>query len=297
MATFLHTRQFLSYHRDRFEDLSVLVENDRNELVAVMPAARDPASLTTATSHPGTTYGGIVHCGLTGRPMLAALHACCAHFAQRGCTLLRYKVVPSIYRRSPCEDDLHALFMLGANRYRCDLSASVDLAQLPALGSQRRRGLRKACAAGVEVNLDARAQLADFWEVLAANLYQRHGASPVHCVEEMDELMRRFPDNIRLAVATAGIAEPILAGTVLFLTSRVAHVQYVAATPEGRQAGATDLLFDQCIAQARAAAFQHFDFGISTEAGGRTLNYGLHEYKMGFGATGVIHDFYELEIA
>jgi hypothetical protein len=38
----------------------------------------------------------------------------------------------------------------------------------------------------------------------------------------------------------------------------------------------------------------YFDFGISNERGGRILNEGLADYKEGFGARAVAHDFYEL---
>ena len=41
----------------------------------------------------------------------------------------------------------------------------------------------------------------------------------------------------------------------------------------------------------------YFDFGISTEENGRVLNSGLIDQKEGFGARGVVHDHYELDIA
>ena len=43
MATFLHTRRFLSYHGDRFKDASVLLFDQNGAARAVLPAALDPA--------------------------------------------------------------------------------------------------------------------------------------------------------------------------------------------------------------------------------------------------------------
>ena len=62
-GTLLHTRRFLGYHGDRFADRSLVAEDKRGAIRAVFPAAVDPARSDTITSHPGATYGGIVHEG------------------------------------------------------------------------------------------------------------------------------------------------------------------------------------------------------------------------------------------
>ncbi len=62
MATFLHTRRFLAYHQDRFKDVSLLLANDKG-IVGLFPAALDPAEARTVVSHPGITYGGLLHSG------------------------------------------------------------------------------------------------------------------------------------------------------------------------------------------------------------------------------------------
>src|SRR5919197_1305542 len=62
-GTFLHSRRFLSYHGDRFRDRSVIFTIGSSLIVGVLPAALDPADEETVVSHPGATYGGIVHDG------------------------------------------------------------------------------------------------------------------------------------------------------------------------------------------------------------------------------------------
>ena len=39
-ATFLFHRDFMEYHQDRFEDYSLLIFDDSQELIAVLPANR-----------------------------------------------------------------------------------------------------------------------------------------------------------------------------------------------------------------------------------------------------------------
>src|SRR5687767_933601 len=93
MATFLHTRRFLSYHRDRFQDVSLVVRNEENSLLALFPAAADPTHTKRVISHPGITYGGLIH-ELRGEKILEALQAVMHHYADRGFESLRYKAVP-----------------------------------------------------------------------------------------------------------------------------------------------------------------------------------------------------------
>ena len=56
-ATFLFNRNFMEYHKDRFQDFSLIVEEDA-KWVAVLPANRVGE---TVFSHQGLTYGGLVY--------------------------------------------------------------------------------------------------------------------------------------------------------------------------------------------------------------------------------------------
>src|SRR3954452_17632847 len=117
MGTFLHRRRFLSYHGDRLKDSSATVRDDRDRLVGVLPAAVDPQDEERVTSHPGATYGGLVHAGeLSGARAIEALTLVGQHYAAAGFHTLRYKPVPVIYHRVPSADDLYALFRLDARR-------------------------------------------------------------------------------------------------------------------------------------------------------------------------------------
>ena len=59
---------------------------------------------------------------------------------RRGLKRLRYKVVPTIYRALPADDDLYELFRLGARRYRNELSAG-DRSASPRPGNTRQAPL------------------------------------------------------------------------------------------------------------------------------------------------------------
>jgi hypothetical protein len=293
MATFLHRRRFLSYHGDRFEDRSLLIEDDHGRLLGLLPAARgNPGTL--AASHPGATYGGVIHCGkLRGERMVDAFKVILDAFRTEGFTRFRYKAVPRIYHRRPADDDLYALFRVGAKRTRCDLSCAIDLSFRGDVADRRRRAIRKAARSGVAVTVGDH-DLPGFWAMLEQNLAERHQTKPVHNLEEITRLGRLFQDEIRLVLARKDGAA--IAGVLLFCTPATCHAQYIASDAQGRNEGALDALFDTAITWAREQQFRYFDFGISNEDEGRTLNTGLFEFKAEFGASGAVHEFYDIDL-
>jgi len=292
-ASFLHTRRFLSYHGDRFTDRSCVIESN-GRIVGVFPAAVAPSDGQCVVSHPGATYGGLVHDGrVAGADVIEALLKLAEHYLERGFTTMRYKAVPHIYHLVPTQDDLYALFRLKALRDRCDLTCVIDLESDVAPSGRRVRGLRKAQKAGVTIT-NGLSQLSDFWSVLSHNLHRRHGVEPVHSIDEITLLAGLFPQIIRLVCARH--EDTVVAGTLLFLGSRVHHAQYIAASETGYAVAALDAVFDDCIAHARGVA-KYFDFGTSNEDEGRHLNAGLYGFKREFGGGGVAQEQYSLDLA
>jgi hypothetical protein len=293
-GTFLHTRRFLAYHGNRFQDISLVVEDDKGRIVGIFPAALDPGRTDTVTSHPGLTYGGLVQNGaLQGAAMLDAMRAISSKYREMGLKFLRYKVVPYIYHVVPSSDDLYALFRLGAVRYRCDLSSAIDLECRGKPSKLRLRDLGKARKSGVHVTFGAR-YLEPFWVVLEDNLRIKHNTRPVHTLEEIEILQSRFPEQIQCIVGT--INNRVVAGVVLFHSPRVAHVQYSASTAAGNSTGAPTMVIDYAMDKSTDLGARYFDFGVSNEQEGKILNEGLHRFKTSFGAGGIVHEFYEVEL-
>lgn len=293
-GTFLHSRLFLSYHGDRFTDRSFLVEDSRGRIRAVLPAAEIPGRPGVVISHPGVTYGGLVHDeALRGADLIEVLELVRASLSRSGATVLQYKAVPHIYHRVPAEDDIYALFRLGALRHRCDLSATIDLRARGRVSSGRRYGLGTARKSGVAVQ-EGWEPVDSFWAVLAENLAARHGATPVHTIAEMRRLAELFPEHVRLVTALLG--SDVIAGGVIFCAGPVVHLQYAAASEKGREVGGLDAVVEWIIAFGTGRNYSYFDYGISTEHGGQVLNTGLYKYKLSFGSGGVIYDHYEVPL-
>lgn len=291
-ATFLHSRRFLSYHGGRFKDLSLLIM-DGSKLVGVFPAALSLSEPTLVVSHPGITYGGVVHQGkLAGGRMIEALGAIACHYKKAGYQRLLYKPLPYIYATIPAQDDIYGLFRLGAQLLRCDLSCSIDLAARRQPSERRRRGLRKARAV-VKLSSDSQL-LAELWKVIVQNLVRKHDTRPVHSLDEIVMLQERFPQQIQVRCAL--IDGAVEAGIVLFNSSQVWHAQYIAASEKAYEVSALDAVFDAAVFEAQQGGARYFDFGTSNEDGGLVLNDGLYRFKSEFGGGGVSYEFYEIPL-
>jgi len=292
-ATLLHTRRFLSYHGDRFYDCSLIIE-DEGKCVGLFPAAHSPRDPACVISHPGITYGGVLHSGdLRGERMISALAEICNHFRLRGIERLVYKPVPNFYHRTPAQDDLYALYRLGATLTRRDLSCTIDLQHRLAVSERRRRSLKKAIKSGVEI-VEGSKYLPKVWDVLVENLANKHGVNPVHSLDEILLLADRFPEQIRCICAQ--LDGKVVAGLLLFITPTTYHAQYIASCETGYVVSALDLVFEYAIKSASEQGRRWFDFGVSNENQGTVLNDGLYQFKSEFGGGGTVHDFYELKI-
>ncbi len=292
-GTFLFERGYMDYHRDRYPDCSLLLLDDHGRGLAAFPATR-PEGEPAVCSHAGLTYGGLLvlpdcTAALTGE----IIGEIAGFYRSQGCRTLRVKPVPHIYHRQPAEEELYWLWRNRARLSRRTLSSSIDLqAPLP-FSELRRRKVRRARKMSLSVS-DSPELLPQFWQVLGDVLQSRHHTLPVHTLAEISGLQRKFPGHIRLFTALSAETSEVLAGTLAYISDTVVHLQYIAASKTGRDVGALDFLVSEMLAMPWSQ--RYFDFGISTESGGRVLNEGLTFQKEGFGARAVCYDTYELTL-
>ena len=284
-GTFLLDRNYMDYHADRFTDHSLMVYR-RDKLYALLPGniAGD-----TFYSHQGLTYGGFIMSDKTAAADVVQLFRLLNdQFRREGIRKVIYKPTPWIYHRQPSEEDLYAVVEVCGATVSRGLSSTISRDHQNKWYRIRECGARHAKQLGLTV--EETEDYKPFWQVLSNNLRERYGLNPVHTVDEIEMLHRRMPDHIRLMVVKEG--DETIGGTVLYVSDRVVHSQYIAASPKGKQVHALDLLFDVVIRKA-LASHPYFDFGISTEKRGTYLNEHLIYQKEGFGGRGVCYDWYE----
>ncbi|MBR4243747.1 MAG: GNAT family N-acetyltransferase [Bacteroidaceae bacterium] len=296
-GTFLLERQFMDYHSDRFTDCSLMVYED-NELIGLFPANWDEGT-HHVYSHQGLTYGGLILSSEVTQhqvlQMMQAIFLWYIDFLQA--RSLTYKPIPYIYSTCAAEEDLYALFRANAKLTARGVSSVVEMDNPLKLRKLRIRGAKKAIDAGFYIDKMSDEDwpvLKQYMDMLAEGLQKHHNLKPVHSFEEMQLLMTRFPQQIKLFL-TRRDRNTIVAGCIVFITRRVAHFQYISSNDEGRKNGALDLLFRHLIYE-RFKNMAYIDFGISTENRGLYLNEGLIFQKEGFGARAVCYDAYVVEL-
>lgn len=299
-GTFLLMRDYMDYHADRFADCSWMAYKG-NRLLAILPANITADGILH--SHQGLTYGGWIlpPAHLDGADLLEIWDVAIDEWKKRGVKMLNYKPIPSIYHRQPSEEDLYALFRLGATQTQCGLSAAVNLREPWKFNTLQNRHLAKT--RGLSLSIRETERVEAFMNLLAECLRERHDVSPVHSAEELRLLKSRFPENIRIfAVSLVGEGDsidsdelPMEAAVCIYDTGRVAHAQYIATSRKGRELNLLAPLFYYLFTQVFDKR-EYFDFGISTEEGGRYLNEGLLRQKYSYGATGVVYSRFSIPI-
>ncbi len=285
---FLFYRDYMEYHSDRFEDASLLLIED-GKRTAILPANR---SGDVIASHGGLTFGGLLaDSSITSNSMLGAFAAAVSHYRVTGARKLLYAPAPHIYHAVPADEDLYALFRLGAVLVRRDLSSALAPASHPRPSKGRRASVKQSGSEGLTIGIDA--DYGTYMRLLEETLRERHNVTPTHTSDELTVLANRFPENIRLFTARDG--DKLLAGVVIYETPVVAHAQYMAASPEGRGRAALDAVVDRLVRDTYRSK-PWFDFGISTTHDGTVLNVQLARYKESYGARGVAYDRYVLAL-
>jgi len=282
-STFLHTRRYLSYHQNRYIDHSLLIYAE-NKLIGLFPIGISKSIDSVPMSHPGISYGGIIHSGkLLGELMTEAFDLSMDYLKNLGYQKFIYRPIPHIYNRFPAQDDIYTLVVRGAQLTRCDLSSTINLASRRKIEPKR---ISMQISTNSEYSLQSGFDKIDkFWDLLKNNLNEKYKTSPTHSLEEIIHLKELFPENIELI--TISNNSECIGGLVLYLSEQVCHIQYMGANSLGREKSAMDVLVEKAISIAIGKGICFLDFGHSNENYGKSINSGLYRFKSKFGGGGV----------
>jgi hypothetical protein len=289
-GTFLFDRNYIEYHSSRFKDHSLIVMRD-DKPICLFPANEKQKQIN---SHEGLTYGGIIIGDEVGIfDIFTVFYHILKYYYELGFTEINYKSIPAFFHRKSAFEDQYAIFLLDGKLVRVDTFFSTKISSKYILQDRRGKGIKKAIKEHVKiVKTD---EFKDFWSgILAPNLKKRFGVKPVHSLEEIMLLKRRFPKNV--LQFNAMINNKIVAGTTIYLNNKTAHAQYISANDLGRKSGAIDLLFYDLLTN-EFKDFDWFSFGITNENQGKEINIGLTQWKEGFGANVFPQYFYKLNPA
>ena len=285
-SLFMFYRDYMEYHRDRFQDGSLMFyENEK--LISVMPISVDGDTLS---SHGGLTFGGFITDDSMKQHRMNEMVDCLLEYMRNnGYKKLIYKQIPHFYHNIPAEEDEYSLFWRNATPVKMECATVIDMENRIKLPKGRKAQISRAKRE--EVIVEESTDFASFIDLENEVLKEYHNASAVHTGAELDLLHSLFPENI---ILLSGMYEgKMIAGAVLYVYKNVVHTQYLAANDKAREIGALDYVINEAIARYQGEK-KWFDFGKSTEERGNVLNTGLISQKEGFGGRTVVYKTWEL---
>ncbi|MCG9793237.1 GNAT family N-acetyltransferase [Flavobacterium algicola] len=289
-ATFLFHRDFIEYHKQRFDDCSLMIYK-QNKLVALVPANRLEDELH---SHQGLTYGGILYkAAVKGEQVEEIIDAILRYLKEIGIKSFYLKQIPAFYSSIGNDETDFFLFKKGAVLYRKEMNLGINLNLPLSISNSKLKHFRKVERLGLEI--EENSEFDPFWElVLEPRLQSKHQAKPVHSLSEIKFLKSQFPNNI--IQYNVYCESEIIGGITIFKTDTVVKSQYGATTIKGEQLRAMDYLFIKLIEKYISEGIFFFDMGIVGEKNEKGYNPGLLKQKEELGCSIYNQDFYKLEV-
>jgi len=288
-ATFLFDRNYMDYHKDKFIDNSIIVE-ENDQIVSVLPANFEN---DIVVSHSGLTYGGFVF-GVNSSTSsnIKYTKSILKFLYTNNIPNLILKSLPDFYSKCSQSEIEYSMFLLEAKTFRVDTALVLDYSSnlKRKMPKGRKSEISKAKKVGVIVEESENCNY--FWNsILTPNLNSRFNVQPVHTLDEIMSLKKNNPKKIRQFHAI--VDNEIVAGTTIFETDTTVHLQYLAGNEKSRNTGALDFLFYYLI-NYYSEKKDYFDFGIVNENNGKKVNIGMLKWKESFGARFYLHKFYEI---
>lgn len=289
-ATFLFHRNFMEYHKDRFEDFSLLVY-DEEKLIAVLPANRVEE---TVYSHQGLTYGGLMYSSkINGEIVGDIIESLLFFLKEKGMKFFYFKPIPSFYSSGGNHEIDFFLIKNGAFLDKKEMNLAINLALPLTISKSKLKHFRKI--EDLDLEIVEEQQLQSFWElVLEPRLLEKYDAKPVHTLQEITKLKSNFPDNIKQF--SVYYNDDIIAGITLFETDTVVKSQYGATTKKGEELRALDFLFINLIHKYKREGKQFFDMGIVNDDNEKGYHVGLLKQKEELGCAVYSQDFYKMNL-
>ena len=289
-ATFLFHRDFMEYHKEHFEDFSLLVYQDE-KLISILPANK---VANTIYSHQGLTYGGLVSIAkVKGEKVEAVLDAILYFLKENSFETFYYKPIPNFYFPEGNNEIDFFLFKRGAVLDRKEMNLAVNLELPLQISKSKLKHFRRI--EDLDLDIMEEEDFNPFWEkILEPRLLEKFNVKPVHTKEEILFLKQNFHENIRQYSVYQN--DEIIAGITIFETENVVKSQYGATSKKGEEFRALDFLFINLIEKYKRKGKRFFDMGIVNEENESGYHSGLLKQKEELGCNVYNQDFYKIEI-
>jgi len=284
-GTFLHNRNYMDYHARRFDDASLMIY-DGEKLKAVLPAHRINNFLY---AHNGLTYSDFIfHFKLKLEHKIAIVQTVLAYLQANGITHLQVKSIPFVFTRIIDQSNEYIYQQLQARLLMLKPFFVRFRNNAVKINRNRIKNFKKMSQKAYQWEENP-AGLEAFWKIVENNLQERYNSNPIHTFEEMQLLMKRFPDKIKLFTVKEN--QNILAGALVYYINRAMHFQYIHSVTHNEEREAVEWLIYEILKHHEHQ--QYISFGTSAVEE-NNLNKGLVYWKQSWGCTLINQSIYEI---
>ncbi len=275
IQSFLFFRDYMEYHKDRFEDYSLMIFEKRT-LKLILPANVVDNKLY---SHQGLTFGGFfTNKQISYQKWINYLNAINIFLKNYGISEVSIKLPPFFYSSSLAQSILPIMHLNQTKTDRCEAGSFIRTKDFH---------FPRKCVKSGKLELFKEEYSHDFqsfWNLLEINLMERHNTKPVHTIDEIQLLAQLFPQNIKLYLLKDITNNEIMGGSVLFSSKGILKVQYFATSHIGRKNRVSDVLYYNII-RNHLDTKDFIDFGSSMNIKTKKVCKNLLSAKEKFGAS------------
>ena len=305
-GTIFQKRQFLSYHVNRkFDDCSLLFKK-RGKIIAIIPAATVKyKNKKTLSSHPGASFGGIVHNNISFDDcdkVVELLELFCKENSYDDIFMVQ---TPSIYNKHHQNELVDYVMKINAydnNEYYISNVLNIEnniQNQILKIVKNKKRTVSYYNGLLKKYNITFKWVdcFDEFYPILVKNK-KKHNSEPTHSLDELEILKSRFPDDI-LQLMLYTNKRPIAGMTIFKANNKGAILFYSMFDYEYNKMQPIPHLMHYILDWAKNSGLAFIDYGVShlpQASNPLAPSRSLIKFKEEFGCFGVVRNAYRKKI-
>ena len=291
-GTIFHLRKFLSYHKERtFQDASLLFYKNK-KIIALFTGAIIKDCLY---SHPGASFGGFVYNDTSFESSKQMIDLLIEYAKNKKLKEIIIIPPPFIYYQSYNEAMEYCLCYKNFKIIEYYISSFVDLKKniTKQIHDRKKRYIKKMAN---KISIKESRDLNAFYPILVDNKL-RHNTKPTHTEEELQILMNKFPDKIKLLISCYD--NKIIGGSLNFITNKNTCILFYNMIDYNYQElQVSSLQIYQSLRWAQKNNLEYLDIGVSQLYKKNKIipHESLINFKEQFGAQAMIRKVLKLKI-